>query len=56
MSEKDKTPTTPPDEPKKEGAPSAEPPAKKRGFDALFGQWPGDETDEEIQKALEEIS
>jgi hypothetical protein len=56
MNEKDKTPTTPPDEPTKEGETLQAPLAKKKGFDALFGQWPGDETDEEIQKALEEIS
>jgi hypothetical protein len=29
---------------------------EKKGVAAFFGTWPGDETDEEIQKALDEIS
>lgn len=33
-----------------------EPQTSKDGFNAIFGEWPGDETDEEIRAALEEIS
>jgi hypothetical protein len=29
---------------------------QKRGVAAIFGQWPGDETDEEIEAALREMS
>jgi uncharacterized protein (DUF433 family) len=28
----------------------------ERGLSAIIGKWPGDETDEEVQKALEELS
>jgi hypothetical protein len=28
----------------------------KKGVEAIFGKWPGDETDEEIEEALKEIS
>lgn len=28
----------------------------KRGLSAIFGKWPGDETDEEIERALQEMS
>ncbi len=32
------------------------PQTRTTGFNAIFGQWPGEETDEEIMAALEEIS
>lgn len=28
----------------------------ERGLSAIIGKWPGDETDEEVQKVLEELS
>jgi hypothetical protein len=31
-------------------------PPGSNGLDLIVGQWPGDETDEEIRQALEEIS
>ena len=32
------------------------PPPGKTVWDMIVGQWPGDETDEELQRALEELS
>ena len=32
------------------------PPPGKTAWDMVVGQWPGDETDEEIRQALEELS
>ena len=32
------------------------PPPGKTAMEMIVGQWPGDETDEEIQKALEDLS
>ena len=34
---------------------ATEVPMNPDGFDALFGKWPGDESDEVIAKALREI-
>ncbi len=36
--------------------PRIPPPPGSNGFAETFGQWPGDETDEEIQAALDAIS
>lgn len=36
--------------------PRAQPPPGKTAMDMIIGQWPGDETDEEINKALEELN
>ena len=36
--------------------PRRQPPSGKTAMDMIIGQWPGDETDEEINKALEELS
>lgn len=29
---------------------------RRKGVEAIMGQWPGDETDEEIERALREMS
>ena len=34
----------------------ARPNSQKNGIAAIFGKWPGDETDEQIEAALREIS
>ena len=36
--------------------PRVPPPPGKTALQMVVGQWPGDETDEEINKALEELS
>lgn len=36
--------------------PRIPPPTGSNGLDQVLGQWPGDETDEEIQAVLDEIS
>ena len=36
--------------------PKVPPPPGKSWLDGVAGQWPGDETDEEIYRALEELS
>jgi hypothetical protein len=36
--------------------PRIPPPAGSSGLDQVIGRWPGDETDDEIQAALEAIS
>lgn len=36
--------------------PRLQPPPGKTAMDMIIGQWPGDETDEEVNRALEELS
>jgi hypothetical protein len=36
--------------------PANEPPPGQTVLDAVFGRWPGDETDEEVRLALERLS